>query len=95
MEVAKANEIKRGITDAVSKALKAVQKENINTEDRAVYRSVFVCLCLTSHQQLRSYGDIQVSEQITINSFLAIGNFCLKLITFANSLDPPRSGPTV
>ena len=44
MEVAKGNEIKRGITDAVSKALKAVQKENINTEDRAVYRSVFVCL---------------------------------------------------
>ena len=48
MEVAKANEIKRGITEAVSKALKAVQKENINTEDRAVYRSVclFTSVCV-------------------------------------------------
>ena len=37
-EVTKENKVKRGITGAVSKALKAVQKENINTEDRAVYR---------------------------------------------------------
>ena len=42
VEIARENEVKRGITEAVSKALKAVQKENINTEDRAVYRSVTI-----------------------------------------------------
>ena len=64
VEIARENEVKRGITEAVSKALKAVQKENINTEDRAVYRSVtiqfwfkqyFICILI---QNLQTYQYI-------------------------------------
>ena len=42
MEVAKENEIKISITTELSKALKDVQKENIGTEDHAVYRYILL-----------------------------------------------------
>lgn len=38
LEIAHQNELKIGITNELSKALKAVQRENVDTDDLAVYR---------------------------------------------------------
>ena len=40
VEIAKENEVKIGITQELSAALKLVQKENIDTHDHAVYRYI-------------------------------------------------------
>lgn len=38
LEIARENELKIAITQELSKALKTVQKENVDTDDLAVYR---------------------------------------------------------
>lgn len=65
--------MKRGITGAVSKALKAVQKENINTEDRAVYSTETANAVCSSLEAVFLHG-LRATSAKKIASFVGLGH---------------------